>query len=65
MSVGPPELIVIALIASMSLFVVWPAARICQRAGFSRWLGMLAIVPIANVLLLWFVAMAPWPARRA
>ena len=65
MSVGPPELVVIALIASMALLVVWPAARICRRAGFPRWLGIFAIVPIANVLLLWFVAMAPWPARRA
>ena len=65
MSVGPPELVVIALIVSMALLVVWPAARICERAGLSRWLGLLAIVPIANVVLLWFVAMAPWPARRA
>ena len=65
MNLGVPELLVIAAISAMALIVIWPAARICRRAGFSPWLGVLAIVPIANVLLLWFVAMAPWPARRA
>jgi predicted PurR-regulated permease PerM len=65
MSVGVPELVVVAAIASMLLVVIWPACRICDRIGFSRWLGLVAIVPIANILLLWFVAMAPWPARRA
>jgi hypothetical protein len=45
----------------MGLVVVWPAARICSRLGFSPWLGILAMVPIANVILLWFVAVSPWP----
>jgi hypothetical protein len=62
---GVPELVIVAVIALMALVVIWPAARICERAGFSRWLGILAVIPIANVVLLWFVAMAPWPARRA
>jgi hypothetical protein len=38
---------------SVGLVVAWPASRICSRLGFSPWLGILAIVPIANVLLLW------------
>jgi hypothetical protein len=46
----------------MSLAVVWPAVHICKRLGLSPWLGALAIVPIANLLLLWFVALARWPA---
>ena len=59
--VGVPELIVILAILSMGLVVVWPAVRICSRLGFSPWLGILAVVPIANVILLWFVAVTPWP----
>ena len=61
-SVGSPELIIIAAIVVMALLVVWPSGRICRRVGFSPWLGVLAIVPFANILLLWFIAMVPWPA---
>jgi hypothetical protein len=60
-SVGIPEVVVILAIITMSLVLVWPAGRICSRIGFSPWLGLLAVVPIVNVLLLWYVAFAPWP----
>ena len=61
-SIGLPELIILALIAAMLGLVIWPAARICTRLGFSPWLGVLAVVPLANLVLLWFVAFASWPA---
>jgi hypothetical protein len=61
--VGLPELMVILpVVTTMLVAVVWPAARICRRAGFSPWLGVLAVVPLANLVLLWFVAFATWPA---
>ena len=63
--VDSPEALVILTIVLVSLAaVVWPAARICRRAGFSHWLGALAAVPVANVILLWFVALAPWNGRE-
>ena len=63
--IGFPELIVVLAIVGLgSLLVVWPAARICRRIGFSPWLGILAAVPVANVILLWFVAFTPWPAPQ-
>jgi hypothetical protein len=50
---SPELLIVLAIIGS--LFVVaFPAARICARLGFPAGLGVLAVVPVANILLLWF-----------
>ncbi len=61
MSIGIPEVAVVVAIALMSLVVVWPAARICGRLGFSPWLGILAVLPIANLLLLWFIALSEWP----
>ena len=60
-SIGIPEFVVILAIVGMGLMLVWPASRICSRLGFSPWLGVLVVVPLANVLLLWFVAFAPWP----
>ena len=53
----------IALIIAVTLaLLAWPAGRICRRVGFSPWLGLLILVPFANVVLLWFVALVPWPA---
>jgi hypothetical protein len=61
---GVPEVIIILFIVSMSfVLVIWPAGRICRRIGFSPWLGVLAVIPIANLLLLWFIAISPWPIR--
>ena len=62
--IGFPELLVVLVISAMALIIVWPAMRICRRVGFSPWLGILAIVPLANVLLVWFVAFAEWPLEQ-
>ena len=44
--------------------VVVPVWRICTKAGFSGWLSLLVLVPIANLLLLYFLAFAEWPLER-
>ncbi|TAK19375.1 MAG: hypothetical protein EPO35_00235 [Acidobacteria bacterium] len=63
MGLGLPELLILfVLVFGCGVVLIWPAARICKRAGFSPWLGILIIVPIANVVLLWYVAFSPWPA---
>ena len=58
---GLPELFMVLVITALMLVIVWPAARICRRAGFLPWLGILSVIPVANILLLWFVALARWP----
>jgi hypothetical protein len=60
-SVAVPELFILLVVLVMTLAVIFPAGRICRRIGFSPFVGILAVVPIANFLLLWFVAMADWP----
>ena len=61
----PEGLIVLTVVLIYLVVVAWPAARICRRVGFSPWLGVLAIAPIVNVLLLWYVAFARWPGSTA
>ena len=63
-SVGVPELVILAVLMLSLLVVVWPASRILARVGFSPWLGILSVVPLANLALLWFVAVTPWPAHH-
>jgi energy-converting hydrogenase Eha subunit B len=61
-SLGLPELLILVVIAAA---VVWPASRVCAKAGYSPWLGLAAIIPGANILLLWFLAIAAWPRRSS
>lgn len=58
---GPSELLVIA---STVLLVAWPAWRICAKAGFPGPLGLMAILPLLNLVLLFFLAFAEWPALQ-
>jgi len=51
--------LVIAAIA-----VVIPLWRICARLGFPPWISLAALVPLANVLLLYFLAFAEWPMEK-
>lgn len=60
-SLGLPELLVVACVAAL---IVWPATKICAKAGYTPWLGVAIMIPIANILLLWFLALADWPRRR-
>ena len=60
---GFAELLAIAAASlAMLVIVAWPASRICRRTGFPGWLGVLAVVPLANLVLLWVVALSPWPS---
>ena len=53
----------LAMMAVTIALVAYPAGRICSRLGFSPWLGVLAMVPFLNVLLLLYVAFSPWPVN--
>lgn len=48
----------------MALIIIVPMWRICMKAGYTGWLGVLAVVPFANLILLYFLAFADWPALR-
>jgi hypothetical protein len=50
---------------AIAILVVVPVWRICQRTGYPGWLGILVLVPVANLVLLYFIALAPWPAEKA
>lgn len=50
------------LLAALLLAV--PFWRICAKAGYTGWMGLLVLVPIVNLLLVWFLALAPWPLER-
>ena len=44
--------------------VVIPFWFIFTKAGYSKWLSLLMLVPIANVIMLYFLAFSTWPIHR-
>jgi hypothetical protein len=54
-------IVVIAAILAVTVVVWW---KICRKAGFSGWLGLLMIVPIANLVLPLVIAFADWPVLK-
>ena len=55
---GPGMMLLFAVV------LVVPAWRICARAGYPGALGLLAVVPIVNIGLLYFIAFAQWPIEQ-
>ena len=60
-NVGIHELIIILAIIAI---IIVPYSRIFKRAGFHWALGILMVVPIVNLVLILFLAFAPWPIEK-
>ena len=45
--------------------VVLPFWRICAKAGYSGWLSLLLLVPVVNVVFIYFLGFSEWPSLRA
>lgn len=45
--------------------VCLPYGRIFSRAGHSKWLSLLILVPLANIILIWWFAFTDWDTSSA
>ena len=46
----------------MTAVVIMPFWFIFSKAGYSKWLSLLMVFPLVNVILLYFLAFAKWPS---
>ncbi|MGH6771782.1 MAG: hypothetical protein ACRECO_22505 [Xanthobacteraceae bacterium] len=44
--------------------VVVPSMIVVRRIGYSRWWGLIALVPFVNMVMLWVLASASWPIEE-
>ncbi len=60
----PPNAIYFLAPLVLVIIAIWfiPAARIVHRTGYSAWWVLLAFVPFGNIIGLWILAFARWPA---
>ena len=47
-----------------AIIAIIPFWRICDRVGLSPWLSLLLLIPLANIIFIYYVAFADWPSRR-
>jgi hypothetical protein len=45
-------------------FMIYVWSRILHKAGYSRWLALLLLVPLANIALVIWFAFATWPLEQ-
>lgn len=45
----------------LALTTIIPLSKILRRAGWSGWLSLLFLIPLANLILLWAFAFGYWP----
>lgn len=62
---SPLETPVIRWIAILSLLQLVAFWKILGRMGFPPWLAIMASVPLVNLIVLYYVALTPWPRERA
>jgi hypothetical protein len=56
--IGPIGMLIFAAL------LVIPFWRISERAGYPGLLGLLIVVPVLNVIFLYYLAFADWPSLR-
>ncbi len=54
------QLVILLLLA----FWIYVWIRVVGKTGNNQWLGLLMMVPIANVILLIWLAFSEWPIER-
>jgi uncharacterized membrane protein YhaH (DUF805 family) len=66
---GPALVILIAFIASFILMAVVAVkllicCKIFANAGYSWALGLLILIPIVNIIMMFYLAFADWPVNK-
>ena len=48
----------------VGVIVIWPFWKIFTKAGFSGALAILMIIPLVNMVMIFYLAFSDWPALR-
>ena len=56
------DIVSIILIALFVCLLVYPYFKIIGRTGLSKWWGILAFIPVVNLIMLWVFVFVRWPA---
>jgi len=60
-SMWPFGLLMMMVFAALIIVAFW---FLFSKVGYSRWLGLLMVVPLVNIVMLYFLAFSDWPSLR-
>jgi hypothetical protein len=46
------------------IIVIWPFWKIFSKAGFNGALSLLMLIPLVNIVMIFYLAFSQWPATR-
>ncbi len=55
---GPFVMIIMVALIILPFWFIFP------KAGYSKWVSLLMVVPVVNIILLYFLAFSNWPSLR-
>jgi len=58
---GLLELLIILFFGAIFILPFW---KIFTKAGFPGWLSLFILVPLANIITIFYVAFSEWPALK-
>jgi hypothetical protein len=58
------KLLILILLAVLAAVIVLPYWKIFSRVGFPGWFSLLMVVPALNLIVLYYLAFARWPAHQ-
>ncbi len=61
MQMGFPGLVMFLI---MAVLIILPFWFIFSKAGHSKWLSLLMVVPVVNIVMVYFLAFSTWPNQR-
>jgi hypothetical protein len=61
---GTPGIFELLIILVIGAVIIVPFWRIFSKAGFPGALSLLMLVPLANLIMVFVLAFAEWPALR-
>ena len=61
---GAPEPFSLLPLLILAPLIVLPYWKITQKAGYSGWLSLLILIPLINLIFLYWLAFAKWPISR-
>jgi hypothetical protein len=49
------------IVIVLGVLIVVPYWKIFPRAAWSKWMSLLMLIPVVNIIMLWVLAFKKWP----
>lgn len=47
-----------------AIIIILPFWFIFSKAGYSKWLSLLLVIPVVNLIMIYFLAFSKWPILK-